>query len=146
MRKRRIDFLEKGSIASFFLVLFLGCQSQEEIRYEQYMVNGEELYVTHCANCHQKEGTGLKNVIPPLVNTDYLNADNKDRVICLIKNGIKEPLVVNGQTYTQAMPANKQLQPIDIAAITTYIYSKWGGERVRTDVVEVEKVLQACEE
>lgn len=136
--------MEKGSIASFFLVWLASCQSQEQMRYEQYLVNGEELYVANCANCHQKEGTGLKNVIPPLANTDYLNVDNKYQVICLIKNGIKEPLVINGQKYTQAMPANKQLQPIDIAAITTYIYSKWGGESVRTDVVEVEKVLQEC--
>lgn len=137
--------MKKGSIASLFWVLAMGCQSQEEMRYEQYLVNGEELYVTHCANCHQKEGTGLKNVIPPIAGADYLNADNKEKVICLIKNGIKEPLVVNGQKYTQAMPANKQLQAIDIAAITTYIYSKWGGETVKTDVLDVEKVLQACD-
>ena len=137
--------MKKGSIASLLWVLAMGCQSQEEMRYEQYLVNGEELYVTHCANCHQKEGTGLKNVIPPIAGADYLNADNKEKVICLIKNGIKEPLVVNGQKYTQVMPANKQLQAIDIAAITAYIYSKWGGETVRTDVLDVETVLQACD-
>mgnify|MGYP006199981089 FL=1 len=53
--------------------------------------------------------------------------------------------MVNGQKYTQVMPANKQLQAIDIAAITAYIYSKWGGETVRTDVLDVETVLQACD-
>ena len=69
----------------------MGCQSKEELAFEQYKINGEEIYLQQCANCHQASGEGLKGVIPPLKDTDFLTPDRLDQVICLIKNGINEP-------------------------------------------------------
>mgnify|MGYP006211655313 FL=1 len=43
------------------------------------------------------------------------------------------------------MPANKQLQGIDVAEITTYIYNEWGGETTITDVKSVKKILDTCD-
>lgn len=125
-------------------VLFSGCQSKEDLTFEQYKINGEEIYLQQCANCHQADGSGLRGVIPPLKEADYLNSENLERVICLIKNGVEGPLVVNGVTYSQAMPAHASLQPLDIAAVTTYIYSKWGGLDRRIRVMEVDSALLSC--
>ena len=101
----------------------LACKSGDQLKYEQYMISGERLYVQHCANCHGKNGEGLRTLYPPLRNADYLK--NKDAVICLIKNGSNKPIIVNGITYTQAMPKVAGIYDIDIAQISTFIYGKF---------------------
>jgi cytochrome c551 len=99
------------------------------------MINGQRLYETHCANCHGKDGKGLSNLYPPLLNADYMK--NREAAICIIKNGGKTPITVNGKVYTQAMPKIAALYDIDIAQISTYIY----GQFMKTDsLITVEKV------
>ena len=92
----------------------------EKVRYEQYMVQGEQLYRTHCSNCHQAEGTGLGRLIPPLAQSDYMLADI-DRTLCLIKNGLQGEITVNGEAYQQPMPANEALRDLEIAQ-DSYVY------------------------
>lgn len=125
-------------------ILFFGCQSAEEIKRNQYFVEGNELYKTHCANCHQIDGAGLEGLYPP-ISSAFLDK-SKMKVICLIQNGINDSLVVNGKKYTQAMPPNKTLEKLEIAEITTFLYNKWGNETVITNIKEVEKVLEGCKE
>jgi mono/diheme cytochrome c family protein len=122
----------------FISYLFFSCQNQEEINFEQYQIAGEKLYIQHCSNCHGAEGEGLRDLYPPIKNSDFLN--NKNQVICVIKNGAKGPMIVNGKEYNQVMPKNKELFDLDIAQITTYIYSKWGEEKVITEVDSVKYI------
>ena len=135
----------RGRTLGLLLVPFLlqtACQSQEELKQEKYFVEGYQLYTEHCANCHQTDGKGLEALYPPINGSDYLK--NKEKVICLIRYGQNEPIVVNGRRFNRPMPANPQLTDIDVAEITTYIYNKWGGETVITDVKETSKVLDTC--
>ncbi|GAA4455479.1 hypothetical protein GCM10023189_23340 [Nibrella saemangeumensis] len=125
-----------------FVLLFIGCQSQEEIKRQKYITEGKQLYKTYCANCHQPDGTGLANLYPPLNGSDYLV--KKDSVICLIRHGQQGPIVVNGQPYNRIMPANPQLSELEIAEIVTYIYNKWGNEKVVTDIKTVRNQLNKC--
>lgn len=133
-------------LAPFFLALPLlfqtACQSQEELKKEKYFVEGYQLYTQHCANCHQDDGKGLAALYPPINGSDYLK--NKEAVICLIRYGQSGPVTVNGKAYNRPMPANPQLTDIDIAAITTFIYNKWGEETVITDVKGTSKILDTC--
>lgn len=130
----------------FFLyilsMIFVGCQSAEELKHEQMVINGKELYEKHCANCHQKEGTGLADLYPPIAPSDFLK--DKKAVICLIKNGISGEMTVNGKVYNQTMPANQQLYDLDIAAIVTYIYDTWEHNPKTTTTDEVKLVLKGC--
>jgi len=133
-------------LVTFWSVLLIqACKSEAELKQEKYKVVGQQTYTEHCANCHQADGKGLGALYPPISGSDYLTAANKERIICLIRHGINEPMVVNGKRYNRPMPANPQLTPIDVATITTYIYTKWGGETEITDVKEVEKVLKSCQ-
>lgn len=129
-------------LAVLFLFFQTACQSQEELKREKYFVEGYQLYTEHCANCHQTDGKGLEALYPPINGSDYLK--NKEKVICLIRYGQSGPITVNGRRFSRPMPANPQLTDIDVAAITTYIYNKWGGETVITDVKEASKILDAC--
>ncbi len=106
------------------------------------IINGRELYVQHCANCHQENGSGLGDLYPPIANSDYLK--NKETIICMIRFGASAEMVVNGKTYNQAMPANRNLYDLDIASIMTYIYNEWGDEKVATSADAVHETLENC--
>jgi len=122
--------------------LFIACDNEQEIKRKQYYIDGQVLYKTHCANCHQENGQGLAGLYPPIAGSDFLK--NKDLILCSMRNGLQDTIVVNGKTYHQPMPANTQLQALDVAEIATYIYNEWGNEKVITDVKSVQKVLAGC--
>ncbi len=126
------------------IIIFSACQSAQEIKKMQYFVEGLELYKTHCANCHQLDGAGLAGLYPP-ISKEYMS-NNKLKVICLIRNGGNDTLIINNKSYNQAMPANLNLEPIELAEITTYIYNKWGDETVITEIDEVKNALEKCKQ
>ncbi len=137
------------SIFNFqFLVLFIvglsfnSCAPKDP-KFQQYFVEGEQLYLKNCANCHQKDGTGLGRVYPPLLNSDFMD-DHFDEVACLIKKGRRGALIVNGEVYVQAMPGVPSLTELEIAEITTYIYNSWGHEKGLIEVRQVNQSLQPC--
>lgn len=126
------------------LTLISSCQTQEEIKQQKYITEGIRLYQTNCANCHQKNGEGLGGLYPPLAGSDYLT--NKSAVICLMRNGLQGPIVVNKKHYNRVMPAQLQLSDLEIAELTTYMYNKWGNETTISGVKEVSKVLATCKQ
>ncbi len=126
--------------AFFLLIISFSCQNKESLKREQYIVEGMAQYEMHCANCHQADGKGLGTLYPPLAESDFLK-NNKKAVICTILNGMDGAIVVNGKTFHQPMPSNPLLKPIDIAEIVTYIYNKWGDEKVITTTEYVHEVI-----
>ena len=143
-----------GNKVFLFLGLLLVCSCaqkggnnelsfKESIKLDQYIVEGRDLYLQNCSNCHQKDGKGLGRLYPPLNQSDYM-VDNVDNVICLIKNGISGEIVVNGQKYGQPMPGIAELTPLEIAEITTYVYNVWELKEGLIDVKKVEKTLEGC--
>lgn len=118
--------------------------AEEAVKYEQYMVAGETLYLQYCSQCHNALGTGLGDLYPPLKESDYME-DNYEEVICIMRYGKSGEIVVNGKTYNQMMPAQPQLTDLEIAEIATYIYNSWGNSRGLINVKEVEPTLAACE-
>lgn len=140
---RILAFLLNCLLVIGFCQLVTSCQSKEELRKEQMVINGRELYVQHCANCHQENGSGLGDLYPPIADSDYLK--NKEQIICMIRYGASGDMVVNGKTYNQAMPANRNLYDLDIASIVTFIYNEWGDEQVITSADTVHEVLENCE-
>lgn len=124
-------------------LLFTSCDSQQELKRKQYYIDGQALYKTHCANCHQDKGQGLAGLYPPISGSDYLKK-NKDLVLCSMRNGLTDTITVNGKVYHQPMPSNSQLQALDVAEIATFIYTEWAGDKAITDVKDVQKILAAC--
>ena len=112
---------------------------------QQYFVHGEQLYTQHCSNCHQSNGKGLGLVYPPLDTSDYMD-HNFDAVICLMKNGVKGELVVNGRNFNKAMPGIPALTDLEITEIATYIYNTWNHQRDSIDTPMISRILGQCEE
>ncbi|GAB2797516.1 hypothetical protein GCM10027275_48740 [Rhabdobacter roseus] len=137
--KKLLNYLAAG-------VLLLGqvsCQSTEELKREQYYAEGYQLYTLHCANCHQPDGRGLANLYPPLASADYLS--DKQRFICITKNGLSGEITVDGKVYDRPMPANPKLTDIDIAEIATYVYTTWAKDSTYTPIDTVTQALARCE-
>ncbi|MBR9997798.1 MAG: cytochrome c [Cyclobacteriaceae bacterium] len=121
-------------------------QNREDyIKYNQYLVEGKRLYLLHCSNCHQENGKGLGRLYPPLKDSDYLkNMDNLYKVVCSIKYGQSEVIIVNGISYNQPMPANPWLTDLEIAEIITYVYSTWGENEELFTHQKTGRILDSC--
>ena len=113
-------------------------------KFTQYYNQGEQLYQKYCSNCHQKDGTGLGRVYPPLNVSDYMDGHFND-VICLMRYGKKGELTVNNVKFHQPMPGIPALTDLEIAEIATYIYNTWTHQRGIVEVKEASRILNACQ-
>ncbi len=67
-----------------------------------------------------------------------------EEVICLIKNGRKGELLVNGKLYNKEMKGIGSLTELEIAEIATYIYNTWDHQRGIVEVKEIAAAILAC--
>lgn len=125
-------------------VAYQALDSKDKLKFNQDLIQGQRLYTTHCSNCHQQNGEGLGSLFPPLAGADYL-LQNPEKVICGIKHGIQGEIRVNGISYNQPMPANKQLTDLEIAQIMTFIGNSWGNEMGLFKTPEIKKALGNCD-
>ncbi|MFM7852826.1 MAG: c-type cytochrome [Flammeovirgaceae bacterium] len=116
----------------------------KNIKFHQYYVQGEQLYTKHCSNCHQKNGSGLGRVYPPLNTSDYMQK-NLDEVLCQMKYGKKGEIRVNGITYNMEMKGVISLTELELAEIATYIYNSWDHQTGIIEIDRVEKALAKCQ-
>ena len=99
------------------------------------LANGDQLYQTNCAACHQADGTGLAGAFPPLAGSDFI--DNRRAVIDATLAGLSGPLTVNGLEYNAVMPAMSHLADAELAAILTYVLSSWGNDGAAVSLAEI---------
>ncbi|THH41511.1 c-type cytochrome [Neolewinella litorea] len=105
-------------------------------------LQGRNLYLEHCANCHLDEGQGLRRLIPPLAGSDYLR-DQPAAAVRGIRYGMEGPMTVNGVTYDQPMPGNIELSEFQIVNIMNYINQAWGNDFGTVTVEEARGWLAA---
>lgn len=134
----------KKLVFAFFILTLFSCQSEQELKSEQYFAEGYQLYTTNCANCHQADGKGMANLYPPLTGSKIIR--DKAAMACIIRYGLKDTIMVHGKPFSRPMPANAKLQELEIAEIITYVNMKWGQDSVYTSIATVSKALEACAE
>lgn len=102
---------------------------------------GQTLYATYCAACHQANGEGMTGVFPPLKGSAVVNRADATKHIDIVIGGLQGARV-SGVTYTNPMPAfAATLSDEDIAAIIDYERAAWGnhGSLVGTAQVASER-------
>jgi nitrite reductase (NO-forming) len=104
---------------------------------EIQIARGKQVYMQTCFVCHQTEGQGIADQIPPLAKSDYLMAD-KERSIRAVLQGLSGEVVVNGKTYNGVMVPMNNLSDHEIANVLTYVRNSWGnsGDAVSADEVK----------
>jgi mono/diheme cytochrome c family protein len=128
---------------SLFAVLFYSCQSAEQITQDMYYTNGRDLYVKRCQNCHGEKAEGLADLIPPLTDAAYLKT-NKNKLACIIKNGLQGKIRVDNREFSEKMPGQSDLNSIDIAQIIVYITNSSGNKQGMYKTEAVNADLKKC--
>lgn len=123
--------------------IIFSCQDAGEIKQDVYYVNGRDLYIKHCQNCHGSKGEGLGKLTPPLTDTTFLK-ENRQKLACFIQQGIKDTITVNGQQYEGTMPAFPELYEIDIAQVLVYIGNSFGNKQGMYTPGQVAADLKRC--
>jgi glucose/arabinose dehydrogenase len=105
---------------------------------EKNLTEGQLIYKTYCAACHQRNGKGASGRFPPLNETDWVVGD-KERLVHLTLNGMEGPIEVNGEDYNGLMPQHSFLKDFEIAKVLTYIRTNFGNDASPVTVEEVKK-------
>jgi mono/diheme cytochrome c family protein len=81
---------------------------------------GKELYETHCASCHQNDGTGEAGFFPPLIGTPWVQ--DSTAFAHILFRGLSGTIEVNGGRYASYMsPYGKDLTDKDVYQIIHYV-------------------------
>jgi nitrite reductase (NO-forming) / hydroxylamine reductase len=87
----------------------------------------ESGYVTHCGACHQRDGTGMRGVFPPLANNPNVTGDRQHAIDSVLE-GVTGEVIVDGQRYDGVMPAMSYLSDEEIAGIVNHVLNAWGND------------------
>jgi mono/diheme cytochrome c family protein len=112
--------------------------SQKTIQKPVKTDEGKNIYMKYCLACHQRDGSGVPGMYPPVRKTDWINGDKK-RLINVILYGLKGDIVVNGETYSQVMPKQSFLTDKQIAQVLTYLSQNMGN---KGDSIKVKEVME----
>lgn len=125
-------------IGAAMLLLSVSCDDNP---YKQ----GKIYYEMYCSNCHMEDGKGLKGLIPPVAQADYLGL-YRTNLPCIIRKGQKGKIIVNGSEYgEQEMLPIAKLTDFEITNILNYVGTSWGNKEKIWTVDEVRQSLKACE-
>ena len=84
---------------------------------EELMAQGEQVYGTFCASCHQANGKGIPPVFPALDGSAIAIGPRADHL----------EIIVNGKTGTAMQAFGRQLDAAQIAAVTHYERHAWSN-------------------
>lgn len=100
-------------------------------------VDGEALFSSNCAACHQATGAGIPNLFPPLDGSEWVAMDS--RVISnILLHGIEGEITVKGATYKGMMPPfGEKFSDSELAAVATYVRSAWSNSADPVDAALV---------
>ena len=130
----------KKTLAVFvFSFVSIVSQAQKRKAHVSYMAIGKAIYAKHCQTCHQVDGSGAQNMIPPLIKTEYVLGP-KEALIKILLNGLNGELKVDRVTYGNEMSSQAILTDREIAAVLTYVRKSFGNKASLVHVAEVKKV------
>jgi aldose sugar dehydrogenase len=104
---------------------------------------GQKLYNIHCASCHRADGQGNIGLMPPLVNSEWVQG-SVSRLIDITLTGLSSPIEVNQVRYEGEMPGYSNLKDEEIRDILNFIrieFGKVNGNIIAADVMHQRKGL-----
>lgn len=90
---------------------------------------GEQVFLTHCASCHQIDGSGMKDLAAPLRGSRRVQG-HPNNLIRILLHGFQGKML---------MPSHGTLTDEEIAAVLSHIRNQWGNG---ADAVSAETVTR----
>ena len=101
---------------------------------------GAELFLTHCAACHQAGGEGVPLTFPPLRGDGVVTDADPTRHVTAVLQGV-HAVPIDGVVYPVTMPPfGSLLSDEQIAAIINHERSSWGNHGAQVSVPQVEQI------
>lgn len=89
--------------------------------------SGAALFEARCATCHQPNGSGIRNAVPPLDGSPFVAA-RAELIVQILLNGIQGPVAVNGAVYDGNMPNfSSVMSDAEIASVASYVRGAWSN-------------------
>jgi mono/diheme cytochrome c family protein len=108
--------VSKRFLVFLIVCLFTLASCQPQLDREAMMADGEAIYITSCARCHQDDGSGYEE-FPPLAGNPVVTLHQPAQMIDIVMDG------------RGSMPAFRgSLSEQEAAAVLTYIRNAWGNE------------------
>jgi len=114
----------KQIIAAAFCLTVITISAQVQQTSKQ---RGAALYKQYCLTCHQADGSGVPRMNPPLIKTSYVTGD-KTKLIKWVLQGSVPHIDIDGESYSNNMPAQNYLSDQQIADVLTYVRSSFGNK------------------
>jgi mono/diheme cytochrome c family protein len=106
---------------------------------------GQKIYEQTCLTCHQADAGGVPNMTPPLQKSPYVQGPSV-KLIGIVLNGLKDGVEIEGETYSNPMPAfSTVLKDQEIADVLTYLRSHFGNKAGPITVAQVSRIRQGLE-
>jgi formylglycine-generating enzyme len=97
-----------------------------DLNKEIQIQKGKQVFLQTCFVCHQPDGKGVLDQIPPLAGSDFLmNTANRERIIRGVLVGQSDEMIVNGKTYKN--PRWRRSRVKRIFADESYL-KRWEGD------------------
>jgi mono/diheme cytochrome c family protein len=100
---------------------------------------GKTVYLQRCMVCHQADGGGVPKLNAPLDGSSAVNGTDVAKLIKYIVKGFADRVEIDGEFYSNAMPAAADLSDQQIADVLTFIRSNWSNKAGPVSVAQVKQ-------
>ena len=100
---------------------------------------GKTVYLQRCMVCHQADGGGVPKLNAPLDGSTAVNGTDVAKLIKYIVKGFADRVEIDGELYSNAMPAAADLTDQQIADVLTFIRSNWSNKAGPVTTLQVKQ-------
>jgi mono/diheme cytochrome c family protein len=100
---------------------------------------GKTVYLQRCMVCHQADGGGVPKLNAPLDASTAVNGSDVSKLIKYIVKGFADRVEIDGELYSNAMPAAADLTDQQIADVLTFIRSNWSNKAGPVTTLQVKQ-------
>lgn len=125
------DWIEQQKLAISLASKQAVADRQKTWSLAELMSRGETVFLKHCAECHEPDGTGQRGKYPALVGGDITTGKIEQHL----------DRVMNGKADTEMKAWAPQLSDLELAAVITYERNAWGNNT--GDIIQPMIVYQA---
>jgi cytochrome c oxidase subunit 2 len=118
-----VEVMEEGAYDAWYAERVVAARARREalskvFTPDELMAEGERIYGSFCASCHQPNGKGVPPVFPALDGSAIANGPLGEHL----------NVIINGKAGTSMNAFGKQLDAAEIAAVAHYERHAWGND------------------
>jgi mono/diheme cytochrome c family protein len=131
----------RGAMLAAVVLSLAGCGGGSSSTGSREGDRGGQVYGTHCAACHQRDGRGVGRTQPALAGSATVAGEPR-KLIAWVLFGVR-PETNRPTRSIAAMPQFAWLTDEDVAAVLTYVRSSFGNSQPAVTAAEVAEVRAA---